>query len=159
MKISPNLFPKSNSNGFNSCSQRQNFHRVEITIQRKPTVDGATLGVLAFDGFSCDTLEDAIRDEKIAGETAIPEGRFEIVISYSNRFKKMLPLLMGVPNFEGVRIHAGNTKEHTEGCILLGIQNGDNRIIESRATCNRFMTKLVQVLRREKVFVNIKNPS
>ena len=39
---------------------------------------------------------------KIPGHTAIPEGSYPVVISYSPRFKRWLPLLLSVPNFEGM---------------------------------------------------------
>ena len=64
--------------------------------------------------YLCDTLEPKWRDyahgdNKIRGKSAIPEGRYPIVITYSPKFKKWLPLLLGVPNFSGIRIHQGNT--------------------------------------------------
>ena len=65
-----------------------------------------------------DTLEPQWRDlkggaYKIRGRTAIPEGRYPLVVTRSPKFGKWLPLLMGVPGFEGVRIHSGNTAADT----------------------------------------------
>jgi len=125
-----------------------------ISLKRNPTVNEATLGSLTFGDFTCDTLEDAVRETKIAAKTAIPAGEYEIVISYSNRFKKLLPLLLSVPNFEGVRIHSGNTIDHTEGCILLGRRSGDT-VVNSRMAVNLFMQKLNQAIKKEKVYIHI----
>ena len=77
------------------------------------------------DDYFCDTLEPTWRDYangayKIKGKSAIPEGRYAVVISWSQKFGAWLPILLGVPKFEGIRIHAGNTSEDTEGCILVG---------------------------------------
>lgn len=93
-----------------------------ITVKRKWFTDKSTVGELVFDSFKSFTLEDTVRKNgvKVAGKTAIPAGRYEIVMTYSNRFGKLLPLLLDVPNFEGVRCHSGNKPEDTEGCILIG---------------------------------------
>lgn len=70
--------------------------------------------------FFCHTLEDAVKNEKITGKTAIPEGTYEVVVNHSPKFKRELPLLLDVPKFEGIRIHRGNTVNDTSGCILVG---------------------------------------
>jgi len=79
--------------------------------------------------YFCDTLEPTWRDYKngaykVKGRSAIPEGRYAVVISYSPKFKAWLPILLGGPEFnrkwQGIRIHAGNTSADTEGCILVG---------------------------------------
>ena len=75
------------------------------------------------DDYFCDTLEPTWRDYangayKVKGRSAIPEGRYAVVISFSPKFKQWLPILLGVPKFEGIRIHAGNTAKDTEGCTL-----------------------------------------
>ena len=82
-----------------------------------------TIGALSVDGvFVCFTLEDQVRTAgvKVPGQTAIPAGIYRLVITPSERFKEDLSLLLDVPGFEGIRIHAGNTREDTEGCILVG---------------------------------------
>ena len=104
-----------------------------------------TIGKLYLnDEYFCDTLEDVVRPEgrKIAGKTAIPTGEYKVVLTESKRFKKLLPLLMNVPNFTGVRIHSGNTHHDTEGCILVGENKVKGRVINSRATMNRLMAQL-----------------
>lgn len=106
--------------------------------------------------YFCDTLEDAIRKEKVAGETAIPFGKYEVTISYSPRFKKNLPLLLNVPNFEGVRIHSGNTKDDTEGCILVGFNKAKGKVLDSRVTFTKLMNKLKPIFEiKEKIELEI----
>lgn len=104
-----------------------------------------TIGKLYLnDEYFCDTLEDVVRPagRKIAGKTAIPAGEYKVVLTESKRFKKLLPLLINVPNFTGVRIHSGNTHHDTEGCILVGENKVKGRVINSRATMNRLMARL-----------------
>ena len=74
----------------------------------------------------CNTLEDASTVTKIKGESCIPTGKYDVQITMSKRFKKMLPLLIDVPNYAGIRIHNGNTEKDTEGCILVGMAT-DNK--------------------------------
>lgn len=94
--------------------------------------DGYTISRLYVDGelFGCNTLEDAdrglrqdmqleeIKKKKVYGQTAIPRGSYECVYTYSNRFKKMLPLLLNVKGFEGIRIHSGNSSKTLRGVFL-----------------------------------------
>jgi hypothetical protein len=98
--------------------------------------------------YFCDTLEPTWRDYehgayKIKGKSAIPEGRYAVVISYSPRFKEWLPILLGVPMFSGIRIHAGNTAKDTQGCILVGENKIVGMVINSRLT----LTKVRNLLR------------
>lgn len=118
-----------------------------MKMKLKRTFKGAeyTIGKLYLnDEYFCDTLEDVVRPEgrKIAGKTAIPAGEYKVVLTESKRFKKLLPLLINVPNFTGVRIHSGNTHHDTEGCILVGENKVKGRVINSRATMNRLMAQL-----------------
>lgn len=96
---------------------------MHLVITRTEKTTRATFGELSIDGkFFCYTLEDPVRDVKIPKETAIPAGAYKVVLSMSNRFKKVLPEVLNVPGFVGVRIHGGNTVQDTEGCPLVGYQ-------------------------------------
>ena len=127
-----------------------------MTIIRKTFTEKSTIGELLIDGkVFCFTLEDCVRDVKIPGVTAIPYGTYPVITNYSVRFKKVMPLLLNVPNYEGVRIHAGNTDKDTEGCILLGYTKADNFIGESRLAFNAFMPMLQTALENGKVRLTI----
>lgn len=116
---------------------------MKLTLRRHASGLTCTIGDLYVEGvWFSNSLEDIVRPEKIAGETAIPAGTYKIVVTESPRFGKPLPLLIDVPNFEGVRIHAGNTDKDTEGCILVGHWNGGEFISNSRAALILLMEKL-----------------
>jgi hypothetical protein len=117
--------------------------RMELVLTRDAFLPTRTLGKLYADNvFECFTCEDAVRDVKIKGETAIPVGRYRVVITMSNRFKRELPLLLNVPNYEGVRIHSGNTEADTEGCILCGATRNDSGVFSSRTATNNLILKI-----------------
>ena len=88
------------------------------------------------------TCEDKVRPKKIWGETAIPKGNYRVSLTWSNRFKRVLPLVQDVPGFEGIRIHAGNTSADTEGCLLVGLARTANGVGESRKAMELLMLKL-----------------
>ena len=105
---------------------------LNIKVERKIFNDTCTIGEMFIDGvFHCHTLEDVVRPDgvKVFGQTAIPKGKYEVVINHSNHFNKDLPELLKVPMFDGIRIHGGNTDADTEGCILVGAaSNGKDEI-------------------------------
>ena len=114
-----------------------------ITIKRLHKTKVSTIGELLIDGvFECYTLEDTERDVKVKGETAIKEGKYKVIINKSNRFKRLLPLLLNVPEFEGVRIHSGNTNHDTEGCILVGQTKSKNFVGKSRKAFDALFKKM-----------------
>jgi hypothetical protein len=116
---------------------------MQITVKRLHKTNTSTIGELLVDGiFQCYTLEDTERPVKIKNETAIPKGTYKVIINQSNRFKRLLPLLLNVPNFEGVRIHSGNTNHDTEGCILVGQTRGDNYVGQSRKAFEKLFKKM-----------------
>jgi len=97
-----------------------------------------TIGSLAVDGiYFCETLEDLPRKVKIPNKTCIPKGAYKVILNFSNRFQKTMPLLLNVPEFEGIRIHAGNTANDTSGCILVGKNTKKGELTESRITYNK----------------------
>jgi hypothetical protein len=102
---------------------------MELVLKRVQFGEDFTLGKLYHDEqFICYTLEDKVREVigepvsawKVAGQTAIPAGVYNVIITMSTRFKVRLPQIMDVPGFSGVRIHTGNSSADTEGCILVG---------------------------------------
>lgn len=137
---------------------------MKIELKRKRLTDKATLGELYLDGvFECVTLEDVVRDfgpngaGKLFGETAIPAGTYRVVINMSNRFKRLMPLLLAVPYFTGIRMHSGNRSANTEGCILLGSEiGGDDLITRSTIAFTSFFTKLQAALMKgEEAWITI----
>ena len=113
---------------------------MKLKLERIAFKEDYTIGKLYIDGvYFCDTLEDAVRPVKIKGRTAIPVGIYRVILNMSNRFKKILPLLLNVLNFAGVRIHSGNTHLDTEGCILVGENKAVGKVLNSRKTMERLM--------------------
>jgi hypothetical protein len=116
---------------------------MKIEVKRLHRTENSTIGELLIDGvWECYTLEDKERDVKIKNETAIPRGTYKVIINQSNRFKRLLPLLLNVPNFEGVRIHSGNTNHNTEGCILVGRTRSKDFIGQSRKAFDSLFAKM-----------------
>lgn len=117
---------------------------MKLTVRRLELTGQSTIGRLAVDGVDfCWTLEDVVRaGPKVPGQTAIPAGTYAVRLTMSNRFKRVLPLLMNVPGFEGVRIHPGNTADDTEGCLLVGLGHADDRITDSRAAFDALFARL-----------------
>ena len=123
---------------------------MRLTLERTHRVAQATLGRLLIDGrHQCYTLEDVARPDgiKVPGATAIPLGTYALAITPSPRFKQRMPILLGVPNFTGIRIHPGNTHEDTEGCILVGEQIFDGTLLRSRAAYEALFQRLDAHLR------------
>lgn len=138
---------------------------MEITVQRGASNKGATIGQMRIDGVHlCFTLEDTVREVvgcavatwKIPGATAIPAGRYQVIVNESTRFGRLMPLLVNVPGFTGVRIHPGNTSADTEGCILLGLTTAANLVYQSRAAFEQFFKQLqAAILNGEQVHISI----
>lgn len=137
---------------------------MKIRVERRDFSQTTTIGVMFVDeAFQCYTLEDVDRHlesggEKIYGATAIPRGVYRVKLTMSNRFKRVLPLLENVPNFLGIRIHAGNDHTNTEGCILVGTgTNHDNKLFNSRIALESLIERIEAADRRgEEVWLEVK---
>ena len=129
---------------------------MNLKLVRKTFTEESTIGELSVNGKQeCFTLEDKVRAVKIHGKTAIPAGIYEVVITFSDRFKKPLPLLLNVPNFAGIRIHPGNTAADTEGCILVGAEKGEDAVSSSRVAFTALFAKIETALKKEKIFIEV----
>lgn len=125
-----------------------------MELKRIARKDTYTIGKLYIDGvYFCDTLEPTdrglvgsmsesqIKAIKVKGKTAIPTGTYNMALTHSPRFKRILPLLLGVKGFDGVRVHAGNTAKDTEGCILVGKNDVVGKVTNSRNTLSKLLAR------------------
>ena len=124
---------------------------MKLKLIRKYKCLNYTIGHLYInDKYFCDTLEDKVRqldsiEDKIKHKTAIPKGKYKVVVTMSPRFKRLLPLLLNVPFFEGIRIHRGNDENDTSGCIIVGENKIKGKVINS----TYYEKKLVELLKNE----------
>ena len=88
--------------------------------------------------------EDEIKQIKIKGETAIPTGIYTVLLTYSPKYKKIMPLINNVKGYSGIRIHSGNSSKDTEGCLLVGKNTVVGRLTDSRNTFNALFKRLQQ---------------
>ena len=132
---------------------------MKVLVKRIYKGDTYTIGRMFIDGqYVCDTLEDPVRilneyEDKVYGKTAIPEGVYQVKLTYSPRFKKILPEILNVQFFSGIRIHAGNTAEDSEGCLLVGENKVKGKVINSKKT----LEKLMKILKsaQDPIFLQI----
>src|SRR4030067_1135196 len=113
---------------------------MRLTVRRFITNEKSTIGRLLIDDVTeCYTLEDKDRQLenggiKVPKETAIPRGIYKVIVDWSNRFNRLMPHILDVPQFTGIRIPPGNTDKDTEGCILVGkkVSEDENAVLESK---------------------------
>lgn len=139
---------------------------MKLTVERRWKKDTYTIGILYVNGVRfCETCEDRdrglhqdspisyIREIKVPGETAIPNGeyllRMDIVSPKYSQFawyKSLcggrMPRIMAVPGFEGVLIHPGNNSLDSNGCILVGRNTVKGGLTQSRDTFKVLYSKL-----------------
>jgi len=143
---------------FKSLNLKKGCTFMKLRLQRLHYREHYTIGKLYLDDFYiCDTLEDTYRDldtqEKVPHQTAIPAGLYAVAYSFSHNFEVVLPEILKVPHFTGIRIHSGNTDADTSGCILVGSNKRRGALINSRA---KFKTLCKLLKRCENVTLEVK---
>lgn len=142
---------------------------MEIRVKRIARKDGYTIGKMYINGaYFCDTLEDTDRglkstmsveeilSKKRKGVTAIPTGKYDVILTFSPRFKRVLPLLLNVPGYQYIRVHNGNRPDSTDGCLLVGENKIKGQVLNSRATLEKLMSVFLECeKRKEKVTILI----
>jgi hypothetical protein len=142
---------------------------MKLTLKRRFRGEAYTIGSLYIDGVCfCDTLEDkdrGLRQDmslleiskiKVMHKTAIPTGEYKVIVNMSPSKKRLLPRLLGVPGFDGILIHRGNTEDDSSGCILVGQNKIKGMVINSTP----YELKLVEILtaaqnRNEEITIGI----
>lgn len=133
---------------------------MKLLLERDVKAPTFTLGKIKVEGLGVlYTVEDKVREIKgvpveewkVAGQTAIPVGTYRVIVSWSNRFRKYLPLLLDVDGFKGIRIHAGNTEKDTEGCILVGTSRIKEGVANSRYAMSLLQTAIEEASKRGEV--------
>ena len=130
---------------------------MRLTLKRIANKKDYCIGKLYINGkYFSDTLEDVdrglddsmsedeIKQIKIKGETAIPVGIYTVLLTYSPKYKKVMPLINNVKGYSGIRIHSGNSSKDTEGCLLVGKNTVVGRLTDSRNTYNALFKRLLQ---------------
>ena len=142
---------------------------MKLLLHRRYLGADYTIGSLSINGvYLCDTIEDKVRDtnkdgdlldegeQKVFGETAIPYGTYEIELSVSPKFKRLLPLVLDVKHFTGIRIHRGNTAKDSHGCILPGENKIKGKVINSTKYEITIIARMKRAIDRgEEVYIEI----
>ena len=134
-----------------------------VRIANRPTY---CIGKLYIDGkWFCDVIEDVDRglddamdekeilNRKIKGETAIPTGIYQVLLTYSPKYKRIMPLIANVKGYSGIRIHSGNTAKDSEGCLIVGKNTKVGMVTDSRNTYNALFKRLNQT--KGKIIIDI----
>lgn len=143
---------------------------MRLILKRVAPRPSYTIGRLYVDGaYLCDTLEDTVRPRgvKVYARTAIPKGEYRVRMDVRSprfgsrpqyrKYGGRLPRLEGVPGFEGILIHPGNTAEDTAGCILVGENKLVGRLTNSLITFDKLWHILESArLRGEEITVSVR---
>lgn len=141
---------------------------MEIKVIRKEFSDDRVVGELFLnDKFFGYTIEDTDRDlyetdsisklkkVKVAKKTAIPYGRYRVILSYSTKLKRYLPLILDVPNWIGIRLHAGASPSYSSGCVCVGLERKGKDLYKIKAAEQALVKALDLVNKTEAMYITI----
>jgi hypothetical protein len=129
---------------------------MKLKLVRDTLTDNTTTGKLYVnDRFWCYTLEDKTRNHKVYGETCIPTGTYDVDMYYWAKHGKTYPHLCDVPNFSGILIHKGSSKDDTMGCILVGMDRAEDRISNCAQAFDPLRWNIEAALQTEEVTIEI----
>lgn len=141
---------------------------MEMTVIRYDFDAEDTIGLmLVDDAFECYTLEDndrglssqmsaeEIASNKIYGRTAIPTGTYKVAWTYSPKFQRFLPEILGVPGYVGIRMHAGNKADDTDGCVLTGEIAAQDSIQASQLALSKLLPKIEAACAKDDCWITI----
>lgn len=148
----------------------------DIVLNRFKRTAAVTLGVMTIGTSVYFSVEDPVREltactsktciGKVQGNTAIPAGRYRVVDTYSPKFKRNMLMLLNVPGFQGIRIHAAGTyannykgtTDSTEGCLVLGLTGKETSVEQTKQAIERFNAQVRERLAKgDQVWITIKN--
>lgn len=156
---------------------------MELRLIRKYIKENYTIGHLyemrnGVEYYICDVIEDKVRDlnrdgdlndkgeQKIPSQTAIPYGRYEVLLTVSPAFKNktwakkyngIVPLINNVPHFSGIRIHPGSSADSSAGCLIVGMNTKRGMVTNSVAMYDKLMSQFLipAIDRGEHIYINI----
>jgi hypothetical protein len=139
---------------------------MELLLHRKILNDKSTEGNLYLNGkWFCHTIEDKVRAKngfwnkllKVYAQTAIPYGKYPVLVTWSNRFHRQLTGIFSVPDFEGIRIHNGTSELSSAGCIIVSYKNdgANHKLINDKLAMNDLTSIIELAQKREKITITI----
>lgn len=143
---------------------------MELTLARKIFNADSTEGNLLINGkWFCHVIEDVVRAKpgkwnkslKVYAKTAIPYGRYPVMVTWSPKFKRRLTAISNVPDFTGIRIHNGRNEKSSAGCPIISYINDDgpnglkNAVINDKKAMNDLVKLVEEAQKTEKVWINI----
>lgn len=138
---------------------------MKLLLKRKVLTNTYTQGELYInDVIFCYTIEDKVRAKagmwkrilKVKAQTAIPYGKYPVLVTWSNRFKRMLTGVFNVPDFDGIRIHNGTSELSSEGCIIVSHHvAGPGKLVNDKSAMNQLCVLIEDAQKIEKVTLEI----